>query len=123
MRLEIRRRGLEVNEALRSDLERRLHGALGRLSRSIGDVWVYLRRVNGPRGGAGKKCRILVRLPRIGNVVVTGAAAEVFGLVRRTAERVGHAVRRRLGRRRDRRRPGRGDHGGRGTDRPAGGGE
>lgn len=106
MRLEIRRRGLEVNEELRNDLERRLHFALGRLSRSIGDVWVYLRRVNGPRGGVGKKCRIVVRMPRVGNVVVSGAASEVFSLVRRTAERVGHAVRRRLGRRRDRRRPG-----------------
>ena len=70
MRLEIRSRGVEVSERLKDHVEERLRLALGRLARYVGEVWVYLRDVNGPRGGKDKLCRVVMEVPRNGRVVV-----------------------------------------------------
>jgi ribosome-associated translation inhibitor RaiA len=105
MRLEIRRRRLEVSASLRAHIERRLRSALGGFARHVGRVRVYLRDVNGPRGGVDKTCRVVVHLPGTGRTVVRGADAEVYGLVTRTADRVRRAVKRRVQRRRRVRRP------------------
>lgn len=107
MRLEIRRRGVEVTEGLRAHVEERLRLALGRFAAYVGEVRVYLRDVNGPRGGTDKVCRVVVEVPRYGRVVVAGADADVFEAVARTASRARFAVRRRVKRRLARRRPSR----------------
>lgn len=99
MRLEIRQRGIEVTEELRLHVRERLQLALGRFARSIDRVWVYLRDVNGPRGGLSKKCRIVAELPRRCRVVVTGLDADIFTAIARTASRTRFAVRRRVKRR------------------------
>lgn len=105
MRLEIRQRGMKVTEELRDHVRERLQLALGRFTRSIGRVRVYLRDVSGPRGGLSKKCRIVVELPRRGRVVVTGVDADIFAAITRTASRTRFAVRRYLKQRLARRRP------------------
>lgn len=111
MRLEIRQRGRKVTDELRVHVRERLQLALGRFARSIAQVWVYLRDVNGPRGGLSKKCRIVVELPRRGRVVVTGVDTDIFAAITRTASRTRFAVRRnvkqRLARRRLLRQPAR----------------
>src|SRR5437764_13261386 len=112
MRLEIRRRGVEVTEELRAHIAERLRLALGRFAGYVGEVRVYLRDVNGHRGGADKVCRVVVEVPRYGQVVVSGADADVSAAITRTASRAGFALRRhlkrRLARRRRPRRPVRG---------------
>ncbi len=105
MRLEIRRRGAKVTEELRDYLKERLRLALGRFGRHIDLVRVYLRDVNGPRGGPGKKCRVVVELPPRGRVVVTGADTDIRAAITGTANRAGFAVKRHVQRRRARRRP------------------
>src|SRR5688500_4522893 len=105
MRLEIRRRGVKVNEGLQTYLKERLRLALTRFGRHIDLVRVYLRDVNGRRGGLGKKCRIVVELPRRGRVVVTGVDADIRAAITGTASRSGFAVKRHVKRRRARRRP------------------
>jgi putative sigma-54 modulation protein len=105
MRLEIRRRGLKVTEELRNYLKERLRLALTRFGRHIDLVRVYLWDVNGPRGGPGKKCRMVVELPPRGRVIVAGADTVISRAVARTATRVGVAVQRHVKRRRARRRP------------------
>lgn len=107
MRLEIRRRGVEVTEELRDHLNGRLRLALGRFDPHIDLVRVYLRDVNGPRGGPGKKCRVVVGLRRGGRVVVTGADTEVPTAITSTTRRAEVAVSRHLKRRLARRRPSR----------------
>jgi hypothetical protein len=72
--------------------------------RHIDLVRVYLWDVNGPRGGMGKKCRIVVELPPRGRVVVTGTDADVRFAITGTANRAGFAVKRHVKRRRARRR-------------------
>jgi putative sigma-54 modulation protein len=105
MRFEIRRRGLKVTEELRNYIKERLRLALTRFGRHIDLVRVYLRDVNGPRGGPGKKCRIVVGLPRRGRIVVTGADANISAAVTSAASRAGFAVKRHVKRRVARRRP------------------
>ncbi len=107
MRLEIRRRNVKVTEDLRTYLRQRLRLAMGRFSRHIGMVRVYLRDVNGPRGSLGKKCRILIDLPPRGRVVVTGVDTDIRAALSATATRAGFAVKRHVNRRRTRRRPSR----------------
>lgn len=105
MRLEMRRRGVKVTQELRDDLKERLRLALGRFGHHIGLIRVYLRDVNGPRGGPGNKCRIVVELPPRGRVVVTGADVDVRAAMAGAASRAGFAVKRHVKRRRARRRP------------------
>lgn len=105
MRLEIRQRGMNITEELRVHVWDRLQLALGRFARAIDRVWVYLRDVNGPRGGLSKKCRIVVELPRRGRVIVTGMDTDIFAAITRTASRAKFAVRRRIKQRLARRRP------------------
>jgi ribosome-associated translation inhibitor RaiA len=105
MRLEIRRRGVRVTEELRSYIRERLWLALGRFARHIGSIRIYLRDVNGPRGGRDKKCRIVVELPPRGRVVVTTEDTDISAAIVSAAARARFAVKRHIKRRRAMRRP------------------
>lgn len=94
MRLEIRRRRLELSDGLRAHIEQRLRAALGRFARQVAQVWVYLRDVNGPRGGEDKCCRIVVHLARGGRAVAGGTGADPYAVVARTAARSARVVKR-----------------------------
>jgi ribosome-associated translation inhibitor RaiA len=118
MRLEVRRHCVKVTDGLRAYLKERLRLALARFARHIGLVRVYLRGVNGRRGGPRKKCRVVVELPPRGRVIVAGADTAISRAIARTAGRAGFAVKRHVKRRRSRRpppRPSGGDAGGLGT--------
>lgn len=104
MRLHIRRRGVVLDDFTRDYVKERLRAALGRFARYLTEVWVYLRDMNGPRGGVDKRCRVVVALPPAGRVVVSGAGSELSSLLRGTADRARFAVRRHLKRRIARRR-------------------
>lgn len=95
------------DRALRTFTERRLRRALRPFADRIQSVAVYLRDVNGPRGGIDKRIRVVVRLRGGRHVVVDGmdangfaAAADVLRRVRRTVRRTlqrRSALRRRTG--------------------------
>jgi putative sigma-54 modulation protein len=104
MRFEIRRRGVKATEEVRTHVKERLRLALGRFARHIDVVRVYLRDVNGPRGGPGKKCRIVVELPPRGRVIVAGADTGISAAITGTAARARFAVKRHVKRRRKSRR-------------------
>jgi ribosome-associated translation inhibitor RaiA len=99
MQLEIRRHGIEIDDEVKSRLERRLDFALGRLGRHIQRVWVNLTDENGPRGGIDKRCRILVRLQHLPDVLVEDRDADLRSLIDRTINRAGLAARREVSRR------------------------
>jgi hypothetical protein len=104
MKLELRAGGVKSTPALLEAVNKRLQLELGRLSRSIEFVRVYLRDENGPRGGVGMRCRVVVELPRRGRVAVSGADPDVKAAISETLNRVGGAVRRHLKQRDDLRR-------------------
>jgi len=96
MRMEIRGRQLDVSEATRQHAERRLRFALGRFSGRVGRVAVRVADVNGPRGGADKRCRIVVWLGRAGTVVVEDCDGDLYAAIDSAADRVGRLVARAL---------------------------
>ena len=99
MQLDIRRQGIELDDEAKARLERRLDFALGRLGRHIMRVWVHLADENGPKGGVGKRCRILVRLQHLPDVLVEDRDSDVRVLIDRAVNRAGLSVRRELSKR------------------------
>jgi ribosomal subunit interface protein len=98
MNLDVRGRHMQVSDALRAHLARRLAFALGRVSHRIGSVRVRLEDVNGPKGGIDKCCRIAVRGDRGWIVMIEEWDSDAYGAVDRAAGRAGRAVQRTLGR-------------------------
>jgi hypothetical protein len=60
MKIQIRKRRVEVSDALRAYVERRLGFALGRFGDRLGPITVRFSDVNGHRGGVDKRCQIHV---------------------------------------------------------------
>jgi len=101
MQIDIRARKIEVDEALRAHVDRRLRFALGRFGDRIDRVTVRFEDANGTRGGVDKQCQIEVALRPSGNVIVGDIDEDLCTVVDRAAERVARAVDRDLQRRRD----------------------
>ena len=101
MQIDIRARKMEVGEALRAHVERRLRFALSRFGERVAKVIVCLGDANGARGGMDKHCHIDVALRPSGNVLVEDIDADFPAVVDRAAGRVGRAVGRDLQRRRE----------------------
>ena len=99
MQLDIRRHGIDIDEDAKTRLSRRLDFALGRLGQHIMRVWVHLADENGQRGGIDKRCRILVRLQHLPDVLVEDRDGDLNVLIDRSVNRAGLAVRRELSRR------------------------
>jgi ribosome-associated translation inhibitor RaiA len=109
LQLDIRRQGIEISTEVRERLQRRLAFALGRFSRRLGHIQVFLGSVNSPNPGRGaldKRCVVVVRLQRNGDVVVEDQDSNLEVLIDRTVNRVGQAVIRELSRKRGSRRHG-----------------
>ena len=96
MDLELRVRGVDTLDSFRTHAERRLGFALdkfrGRTSRTL----VRIEDVNGPRGGADKRCSIQVTLIPSGSVQGEATAPELYGAFARGAQRATRAGQRRL---------------------------
>ena len=103
MQLDIRSQGLDISQGLRGQIERRLRFVLGRFVNRVSRVTVHLADLNGPRGGIDKRCRVVVRLLRSGQVFVEDVDADLEAVVDRATDRVRQSVRRVLERRRERR--------------------
>ena len=99
MQVDIRRHGNEIDEATRDHVERRLDFALGRLDHRVVRVQVNLTEENGQPNGVGQRCRILVQLKHLPDVLVEDHDADLIPLIDRTVNRVGQVVRRELERR------------------------
>jgi len=105
MQVKIRTRKIELDEALRAHVDRRLRFALGRFGERIAKVVVRFEDANGARGGVDKQCQLDVALQPSGNVLVEDVDADLHALVDRAAHRAARAVSRDLQRRRDAGRP------------------
>jgi putative sigma-54 modulation protein len=92
MELRIRSRGVELDEAERSHIERRVWFGLGRLSPHVRRVTAHFVDINGPRGGADKSCRIEVTMHPSGHVFVDDTDADLHTVVDRTIGRAARSV-------------------------------
>lgn len=88
MELSIRTRNLELTDALREQIERRLDFALDRFRDHVQDALVYLMDLNGPKGGVDKLAQITVRVSRIGEMAVRETGTTTSAALNRAARRL-----------------------------------
>jgi putative sigma-54 modulation protein len=92
MKIVIRRRSIDITDALRQLISRRLHFALDVFDERIRQASVYLADVNGPRGGVDKVCHITVAVRGISDVVVSDAGATAEAALTRATARLKYLV-------------------------------
>jgi ribosomal subunit interface protein len=101
MNIEFRARRLNLTEEHRAEATRRVLFALGRFGRQVESVVLRMDDVNGPRRGSDKRFRISARLMRGQTVRIEGCHEDIYAAINQAADRLGRAVARVLGRRRD----------------------
>lgn len=99
MQLDIRGRNLRLTPALLDHVERRLRFALGRFAARLVRVAVRVDDVNGPRGGADKRCKIHLDLAGR-SLTVEEIDADLYAAIDRAAGRARVATERAVARRR-----------------------
>jgi ribosome-associated translation inhibitor RaiA len=98
MNVDIRFRGLAASESLREHAMRQAHHHLSRFGNVLADVAVRLADVNGPKGGADKRCHVTVRGPRIASCAHEEISADPYSAVDLALEHVAARVGRDLDR-------------------------
>ncbi len=101
MQMDIQSQGFPLTDGLRDYLMKRLAYGLNHGDEHITRVTVRLSDINGPRGGADKRCLIEVRLKAAPAVVIEDTEADLYVAIDRAAERAGRALARRLARQRE----------------------
>lgn len=105
MRLVVRARDPEASPELRAHVERRAGFSLSRFADMLGAVIIRLEDQNGPKGGVDKRCRVEVRGPTIGTVVVEDVDTRWTTAIDRAFAAAGRATARALERVRTEPRP------------------
>jgi putative sigma-54 modulation protein len=99
MKIDIETSNFPLTEALHSYAERRLRSGVTRGSERIRNVAMRLSDINGPRGGADKRCRLQVVLAGLPDVVVADTQADLYVAIDRATDRAGRALVRKIQRR------------------------
>lgn len=101
MQMDIQSQGFTLTDSLSDYLKKRLAYALNHGDDYISRVTVRLSDVNGPRGGADKRCLIEVRLKQKPAVVIEDTEADIYVAIDRAVERTGRTLARRIARQRE----------------------
>lgn len=104
MNMEIRSQGFRMSDALQRYAERRLGFALRKFAGDLGRVTVRLSDLNGPRGGADKRCQITAGVLPARAVSLQAVDSDLYAAIDRAAARLERALARCLGRTRESRR-------------------
>jgi len=98
MKIDIKSSGFSLTDALFSYAQRRLLFALSYCSGHINRVVIRLSDVNGPRGGADKRCHIQVVLSGMPDVVVEDTEVNLYDAIDRAIDRTKRTVVRKVDR-------------------------
>lgn len=104
MKIEVRFRNIEASDELREHVLRRIHFQLSRFNGVLRAVVVRIGDINGPKGGADKRCHVTVRGRALGQVTVDELSADARSAVDLALERAARAVGREIERGREARR-------------------
>ncbi len=100
MQIDIQARNFSLTDALRNHAERRLRCVLTCCDQRIQRVAMRLSDINGPRGGADKRCHLQVVLVGLPDVVIEDIEADLYVAIDRAVDRAGRTVVRRIDRHR-----------------------
>ena len=103
MQIDIQSRGFSLTESLQKYSERRLVFSMAYWSQHIRRVIIRLSDINGPRGGADKRCHLQLVLPGIPDIVVDDTEVDLYAAIDRAIDRARRTVARKLGRQQARR--------------------
>ena len=98
MQIDIQARNFSLTDAMRNHAERRLRFALTRSDVHIQCVVLRLSDINGPRGGADKRCHLQVVLEGLPDVVIEDIQVDLYLAIDRAADRAGRTVARKIDR-------------------------
>ena len=104
MTIDIRFCGLEGSDSLRAYIVRSIRFQLRRLGRALSAVVVRLSDVNGPKGGADKRCQVMLRRPGLRPVTIEELSGDAYAAVDIAVGRAARAADRGLKRARSTRR-------------------
>ena len=88
MELSIRTRDVELTDALREQITRRVEFAFDTFEDYIEDAFVYLMDLNGPKGGVDKLCQIIVRARGLGELPVRETGTTLQAAINRATRRL-----------------------------------
>jgi ribosomal subunit interface protein len=88
MQISIRTRDIELTDALRDQIERRLKFALDAFQDHVQDALVYLMDLNGPKGGVDKLAQITIRVPGVGELAVRETGTTMPAALNRATRRL-----------------------------------
>jgi putative sigma-54 modulation protein len=97
-------RGLELKNSHHRAIRRILASTLGRFTKRVRAIRIWLEDVNGPRGGKDIRCRIEGHLHPEGSINVSALAIHEYAATARAAARARELVDRRVKKIRSRRR-------------------
>jgi putative sigma-54 modulation protein len=97
MKIDILVSNLSFKPEHEQHVTQRAHWALDQLAEKINRIEVRLTDINGPRGGIDKRCRILVFFNQGEPLLVQTHGAHIGHVIDHSFERIGRAVRKRLG--------------------------
>ena len=98
VQIDIQARNFSLTDAMRNHAERRLQFALTRSDSHIRCVVLRLSDINGPRGGADKRCHLKVILNGLTDVIVEDIQADLYLAIDRATDRAGRTVARKIDR-------------------------
>ncbi len=87
---------MELTEAIDAFVRDSVENAFARLDHDIVSVDVYLKDLNGPKGGVDKQALVCARLRNRQVVTVTTTHEDLYAAIIRGVQRTKRAVRRRL---------------------------
>ena len=93
MKIEVRARGIDVSDEMRTYIVRRLRFSLGRFDDHVKVATLRLEDLNGPRGGVDKRCSLELSGKQIGSCFVEVRDSDFRAAVGRAARAAGRTVR------------------------------
>lgn len=98
VQISVRTRGLALTENLHRVIRGCVSAAIGRFSRRVQGVFVWVEDTNGPKGGRGMRCRMVMCLKQGGRLMVSAEATDEYTAVGRAANRARARLVRRIDR-------------------------
>lgn len=98
MHMDIQSSGFTLTGGMRDYLMKRLAYSLNHGNEFITRLVVRLSDINGPRGGADKRCVIEMRMKASPAVIIEDTEVDLYVAIDRATMRAGHTLTRRLSR-------------------------
>jgi putative sigma-54 modulation protein len=85
--ISVSTRGIALSHTLHRVIRGSVSAAIGRFSRRVRGVFVWVEDLNGPKSGRGMRCRMDIRLKQGGRLTVSAEATNEYAAVGRAANR------------------------------------